>query len=257
VPVSVWKSDDDVVNCEMLRQVFQTKNPLTFRDIDPTQASLHSGIPRNPVIGTVANQVHNAGSVWCAALWEARANMVVKHGFGIGNQLILQLVTDGMKLSPANPNFLQARDAIIQADLVNNAGANRSELWAAFAKRGMGASATAPSSATMIGVVQSFDLPDDLGVSPSSEITASGPVGGWVAVRARRAASSIRISVEDNGPGVANPDNLFVPFFTTKPGGSGIGLVLARQVAEAHGGTLTLKNRDGTSGCIARLVIPT
>jgi hypothetical protein len=155
-----------------------TKNPLTFRDIDPNQASLHSGIPRNPVIGTVANQVHNAGSVWCTALWEARANMVVKHGFAIGNQLILQLVTDGMKLSPANPNFLQARDAIIQADLVNNAGANRSELWAAFAKRGMGASATAPSSTTMIGVVQSFDLPDDLGVSPGSEITASGPVGG-------------------------------------------------------------------------------
>ena len=155
-----------------------TKNPLTFRDIDPNQASLHSGIPRNSVIGTGANQVHNAGSVWCAALWEARANMVVKHGFAIGNQLILQLVTDGMKLSPANPNFLEARDAIIQADLVNNAGANRIELWAAFAKRGMGASATAPSSATMIGVVQSFDLPDDLGVSPSSEITASGPVGG-------------------------------------------------------------------------------
>ena len=155
-----------------------TKNPLTFRDIDPTQASLHSGVPRNPVIPTSASEVHNSGEVWCVALWEARANLIAKFGFAVGNQLTLQLVTDGMKLSPANPNFLQARDAILQADLVNNAGANRSELWAAFAKRGMGASATAPSSTTTTGVVESFDLPDDLGVSPSSEITASGPVGG-------------------------------------------------------------------------------
>ncbi len=155
-----------------------TKNPLTFRDIDPTQASLHSGIPRSPAVGSAANSVHNAGEVWCVTLWEARANLIAKYGFAVGNQLMLQLVTDGMKLSPANPNYLQARDAIIQADLVNNAGANRSELWAAFAKRGMGASATAPSSGTTTGVAESFDLPDDLGVTPASEFTASGPVGG-------------------------------------------------------------------------------
>ena len=87
------------------------------------------------------------------------------------------------------------------------------------------------------------------------EATPEG--GAPVELRALRGKDSVVFEVEDSGPGVANPDNLFVPFFTTKPGGSGIGLVLARQVAEAHGGTLTLGNRHGASGCLARLVIPT
>ncbi len=62
--------------------------------------------------------------------------------------------------------------------------------------------------------------------------------------------------VEDDGPGLANTANLFVPFFTTKPTGSGIGLALSRQIAEAHGGSLTLENRSGHPGCIARLLLP-
>ena len=64
------------------------------------------------------------------------------------------------------------------------------------------------------------------------------------------------IEIIDHGPGLAATDNLFVPFFTTKPGGSGIGLVLARQIAEGHGGTLTLENRRDARGCIARMVLP-
>jgi signal transduction histidine kinase len=64
------------------------------------------------------------------------------------------------------------------------------------------------------------------------------------------------ITIEDDGPGVANPANLFIPFFTTKPGGSGIGLVLSRQIAEAHGGSLILENRKERSGCVARLRLP-
>ena len=80
--------------------------------------------------------------------------------------------------------------------------------------------------------------------------------GHAVTVSWRRLRDGIEIAVEDEGPGLANTSNLFVPFFTTKPGGSGIGLVLCRQIAEGHGGTLTLENRTDTRGCRARLTLP-
>ena len=80
--------------------------------------------------------------------------------------------------------------------------------------------------------------------------------GGGVRVGWRKNATYIELKVEDDGPGLSNTGNLFVPFFTTKPGGSGIGLVLSRQIAEAHGGALTLENRRNGSGCEARLRLP-
>jgi subtilisin-like proprotein convertase family protein len=160
------------------------KNPLTFKDIDPAQADYcASGAPYHTEMfgacsAAAAAEVHNAGEVWCVTLWEARANLINKYGWAAGNELILQLVTDGMKLSPMNPNFLEARDAILQADEVDNGGSNLDELWAAFAKRGMGFSATSPDSTTSDGVVESFDLPDDLSVAPSVGFVSSGLPGG-------------------------------------------------------------------------------
>jgi len=88
-------------------------------------------------------------------------------------------------------------------------------------------------------------------------VEAMGGSQDPVELRAIRGRDAVVFEVGDSGPGVANPDNLFVPFFTTKPGGSGIGLVLARQVAEAHGGSLSLQNRRDRSGCIAQLTVPT
>jgi nitrogen fixation/metabolism regulation signal transduction histidine kinase len=85
---------------------------------------------------------------------------------------------------------------------------------------------------------------------------ASANGGGAVRVGWSKNGAAIEVWVEDEGLGIANPANLFVPFFTTKPEGTGIGLVLSRQIAEAHGGTLTLENRQDRSGCIARLRLP-
>lgn len=75
-------------------------------------------------------------------------------------------------------------------------------------------------------------------------------------VEVRHAREAVLVEIRDTGPGVANPDNLFVPFFTTKPGGSGIGLALSRQIVEAHGGTLTLKNRTDRTGSVATVMLP-
>jgi len=80
--------------------------------------------------------------------------------------------------------------------------------------------------------------------------------GGGVSVGWRREGRSFELWIDDEGSGLTNASNLFVPFFTTKPGGSGIGLVLSRQIAEAHGGSLTLENRTDCRGCRAFLRLP-
>ena len=80
---------------------------------------------------------------------------------------------------------------------------------------------------------------------------ASLETNGDVRIRWSRRNGTLSLMVEDEGPGLANPSNLFVPFFTTKPKGSGIGLVLSRQIAEAHGGSLSLANRSDRRGCVA------
>jgi signal transduction histidine kinase len=85
---------------------------------------------------------------------------------------------------------------------------------------------------------------------------ASLETGGGVWVGWSQNHANLVVWIRDEGPGLSNTSNLFVPFFTTKPGGSGIGLVLSRQIAEAHGGSLSLQNAAHGPGCEARLTLP-
>ena len=87
-------------------------------------------------------------------------------------------------------------------------------------------------------------------------VDAAQDTGGRVFVRHDRTPTSVSIVIRDEGPGLSNTANLFVPFFTTKRGGSGIGLVLSRQITEAHNGALTLRNAQSGPGCEATLTLP-
>jgi two-component system, NtrC family, nitrogen regulation sensor histidine kinase NtrY len=87
-------------------------------------------------------------------------------------------------------------------------------------------------------------------------VDAASDAGGGVTVSWTTEDAAVVVTVEDEGPGLAETANLFVPFFTTKPNGTGIGLALSRQIAEGHGGMLTLENREDRSGVRARLRLP-
>jgi extracellular elastinolytic metalloproteinase len=131
------------------------KNPLTFKHIS-NNVVLPAGPPLQPS-GGPNNEVHNAGEVWCITLWEVFVNLVTKHGHQEAEQRMLKYVIGGLKLTPARPTFIQARDGIIAAVSALDAS-DLPPVWAGFAKRGMGVGAVSPpsSSNSLVGVVESF-----------------------------------------------------------------------------------------------------
>src|SRR5262245_6575848 len=135
-------------------------NPLTFADIDPSQINLADGaFPRGPFGSSNSFEVHNIGEIWCSTLWEVRARIIDRMGFAAGSQRTLQLVTDGMKLDPVNPTMLDGRNSILAADCAAFGGEDEMDIWAGFAARGMGFSASAVSSSSPF-VVEAFDMPN-------------------------------------------------------------------------------------------------
>jgi two-component system, NtrC family, nitrogen regulation sensor histidine kinase NtrY len=85
---------------------------------------------------------------------------------------------------------------------------------------------------------------------------APHPDHDGVVVRWDASAEDVILAIEDSGPGLSNPANVFTPFYTTKPNGSGVGLVLSRQIAEAHGGRIEISNRPSSRGCLVTVVLP-
>lgn len=120
--------------------------------------------------------VHKLGSAWCAMLWDMTWNIIamtpastdIYHGSG-GNNIALQLVTEALKLQPCSPGFVDGRDAILLADEILYNGAHRCAIWSAFARRGLGYSASQGSSNSMTDGSQATDLPAGLTMSLTSD----------------------------------------------------------------------------------------
>lgn len=161
-------------------------NPMTWADVDEWTADYTGGIPICPrgIEANGAMEVHNSGEIWALSLWEMRARIIAdpagaNGNVPTGNNTALRLVTDAMKMTPAQPSFIQARDALLDADCATNACANEESIWGAFADRGLGFKASAPIGrsfgylSTHVGVTESFETPNlDI-----NTVTVTDPLG--------------------------------------------------------------------------------
>lgn len=160
IGMSPWAINESVNGNGIRTYAYSTDfnvNPFTADSINDSGGSYHYG-----------------GSVWNTALWEMYWELTSAYGFdnnfyggwqqgGSGNKLALRLVTDAMKIQPANPRYSDARDAILQADLNLTGGANQTLIWKAFARRGFGYSMDSGVNADASNIVEAFDVPAQIG----------------------------------------------------------------------------------------------
>lgn len=126
-------------------------NPMTWGDVDDVSNDLSGGISPDPLgfNNSGGAEVHNIGEVWALTLWGVRSRIIADPAGAngdvpTGNRTALQLIIDGLKMTPVNPTFTQARDAVLDADCATNACANEQAIWDGFADRGLGYGAEAP-----------------------------------------------------------------------------------------------------------------
>ena len=161
---------------------------------------------------------HGVGSVWAAMLWEMTWDLIGQYGFDAdlyngtgGNNIALQLVMDGLKLQPCSPGFVDGRNAILEADDLANAGVNRCLIWNAFARRGLGLSASQGSSSSKGDGAEAFDVPADCVLGTSNNelennfIIYPNPSNGMINIKSRFNIGEATISIYDvNGRLVLN-----------------------------------------------------
>ncbi len=217
-------------------------NPLTWADADSFTNDLSGGIAPDP-LGFNTNgalEVHNVGEIWCLTLWEMRSRIIADPGGAngdvpTGNLTSLQIVTDAMKMTPSNPSFTDARDALIAADGATNSFANEQSIWEAFADRGLGYKAVAPLGITGfsnlgdIGIGESFSLPFLDAATVTVDDSMSNNNGGI-----------------DPGEPVKLTVNLFNPWNHTSKGVASATATLTSSTPE-----VTIMNGNGTYGPIA------
>ena len=159
-------------------------NPLTWADVDDVTNNLSGGITPDPLgfNNNGAFEVHNIGEIWALTLWGVRARIIADPAGAngdvpTGSHTTLKVVTDGMKMTPINPTFIDARDAILDADCATNACANEAAIWAGFADRGLGYGSAAPYAisgryfSSHEGVHESFSVPFLDVASPATDVT--------------------------------------------------------------------------------------
>jgi len=182
-----------------------TINPQTYADLPGT-----------------GGQTHNVGEIWATMIWDLAWVLIDEYGFDPdmyhgtgGNNVAMQLIVNGLKLQPCNSGFVDARDAILAADLAANGGANECIIWNAFARRGLGFSADQGSSNSASDGTPAFDLPDGcdpLGVNDNGSIEDKliiypNPSNGNINIRALINLGEATISIFDiNGRKVFNQE---------------------------------------------------
>ncbi len=160
--------------------------PITGPGIRPSPYSTSFSVnnftyaaTNNPAYG----DAHDIGFIWCTMLWEMTWDLIDQYGFDPdlyngtgGNNMAMNLVIEGLKLTACSPGFVDGRDAILQADAVLNGGANQNLIWAAFARRGLGYSASQGSSNSVSDQTEAFNMPLQNDVGVTTIIPAAGNV---------------------------------------------------------------------------------
>lgn len=191
---------------------YATGAPITGGGIRPTHYSTDMSVNGSTynTIGSVSIP-HGVGYVWATMLWDLTWDLIDANGGTIGdfytgtagNNIAMQLVLDGMKLQGCQPGFIDGRDAILEADQLNNGGANECLIWAAFARRGLGFSAVQGSSNNVNDGVEAFDLPPSCSLGTSSVDTDSNfsiypnPSNGNINISSIFDAGDAAISIVD------------------------------------------------------------